>query len=174
MFVTWRCLRVRPSRLLDAVTALTQPLTQVFVKDGYGCECDLWSVGVIMYEMLVGFPPFFADDPMATCRKILGWKTTLTFPSDCNVDPMAADLIRKLLCDAKDRLTIEGLKAHPFFDGVDWGTLRSSPPPFVPKLKGPIDCQYFDEFPADPPPKQTAKGAGPQDSNSPDFLAWVG
>lgn len=38
------------------------------MKKGYGIECDWWSVGAIAYEMMVGFPPFYSDDPMTTCR----------------------------------------------------------------------------------------------------------
>ena len=38
------------------------------MKRGYGMECDWWSVGAIAYEMMVGFPPFYSDDPMTTCR----------------------------------------------------------------------------------------------------------
>ena len=108
----------------------------------------------------------------STCRKILGWKTTLSFPSDCNIDPVAADLIRNLLCDAKDRLNMSQIKAHPFFNGIDWDNLRSSPPPFVPKLKNTTDCQYFDDFPTNPAPR--SKASPPEDAKSPDFLAWVG
>ncbi|EPS66632.1 hypothetical protein M569_08143, partial [Genlisea aurea] len=42
---------------------------EVLLKRGYGMECDWWSLGAIMYEMLVGYPPFYSDDPMTTCRK---------------------------------------------------------------------------------------------------------
>ncbi|KAE8692184.1 putative serine/threonine-protein kinase ndrA-like isoform X2 [Hibiscus syriacus] len=42
---------------------------EVLLKKGYGMECDWWSLGAIMFEMLVGYPPFYSDDPMSTCRK---------------------------------------------------------------------------------------------------------
>ncbi|KAG1335440.1 putative serine/threonine-protein kinase 38-like [Cocos nucifera] len=43
---------------------------EVLLKKGYGMECDWWSLGAIMYEMLVGYPPFYSDDPITTCRKL--------------------------------------------------------------------------------------------------------
>jgi serine/threonine protein kinase len=43
---------------------------EVLLKKGYGMECDWWSLGAIMYEMLVGYPPFYSDEPMSTCRKV--------------------------------------------------------------------------------------------------------
>ena len=44
---------------------------EVLAQQGYGQECDWWSMGVILYECLVGYPPFYADEPMQTCRKIV-------------------------------------------------------------------------------------------------------
>ncbi|KAL8092989.1 hypothetical protein AgCh_035027 [Apium graveolens] len=46
---------------------------EVLLKKGYSLECDWWSLGAIMFEMLVGYPPFYSDDPMTTCRKVHPW-----------------------------------------------------------------------------------------------------
>ncbi|XVE53871.1 hypothetical protein DITRI_Ditri03aG0036400 [Diplodiscus trichospermus] len=46
---------------------------EVLLKKGYGMECDWWSLGAIMYEMLIGYPPFYSDDPITTCRKAHPW-----------------------------------------------------------------------------------------------------
>ena len=55
---------------------------EVFMKNvGYSMECDWWSVGVIMFEMLIGYPPFCSESPNETYRKIMNWKQTLIFPN---------------------------------------------------------------------------------------------
>jgi len=53
---------------------------EVFAQTGYGQECDWWSLGVIMYECLVGYPPFYAEDPMSTCRKNCQLEEDFGFP----------------------------------------------------------------------------------------------
>ena len=47
---------------------------EVLLKKGYGKECDWWSLGVIMYECLVGYAPFYADDSVSTCKRIVRWR----------------------------------------------------------------------------------------------------
>lgn len=87
--------------------------------------------------MLVGFPPFFSDEPSVTCQKIIHWKKTLIIPGDANLSPAATDLIKKLICDADRRLGSNGVaevKAHPFFEGVNWGKIRETTAPFVPEV----------------------------------------
>jgi serine/threonine kinase 38 len=58
---------------------------EILQRSGYGKEVDWWSLGVIMYECLVGYPPFYADDPVSTCRKIMAWRTSLVLPREVRV-----------------------------------------------------------------------------------------
>ncbi|KAL6048652.1 Serine/threonine kinase 38a [Balamuthia mandrillaris] len=121
---------------------------EVFMQKGYGKECDWWSVGVIMFEMLCGYPPFCSETPTETYRKIMNWKETLQFPDEVTLSPEAKDLILRLCCDRSERLTFEELQAHPFFEGIDWNSLRNpeSRPPFIPQIDFPEDTQNFEEY----------------------------
>jgi len=119
---------------------------EVFAQTGYGQECDWWSLGVIMYECLVGYPPFYADEPKLTCRKIMNWKQTLSFPSDAKLSPAAKDLITRLIADPSKRLEFEEMQKHPFFKGVDWTKLRATQAAIVPTVTSEVDPQNFDKF----------------------------
>jgi len=119
---------------------------EVFAQTGYGQECDWWSLGVIMYECLVGYPPFYAEDPMSTCRKIVNWKKTLVFPQEARLSPHAYDLIHKLINDSSKRLNFEEIKAHPWFKGVDWDNIRKTKAPIIPNLTSEDDHSQFDKF----------------------------
>lgn len=77
---------------------------EVLLKKGYSFECDIWSIGVIMFEMIYGYPPFYADDPIKTCQKIVRYKTFLEFPDDIKISPEAVDFLKCMLCDQKKRL----------------------------------------------------------------------
>jgi len=119
---------------------------EVFAHKGYGKECDWWSLGAIFYEMLVGFPPFMSDTPSECMHKIVNWRETFMFPKDSLVSEPAKNLIRRLLTDADQRLGLFGaheIKAHPFFTGIDWESLRSRKAPFVPQLCSPQDTSNF-------------------------------
>jgi serine/threonine kinase 38 len=111
---------------------------EVFSKQGYTETADWWSIGVIFYEMVVGYPPFFADEPSVTCQKILNWRKSLHIPREAGLSKEANDLIKKLICDPNERLGgrgVEEIKAHPFFRGVDWDNLRNSKAPWIPQVR---------------------------------------
>nr|CAB3461008.1 unnamed protein product [Digitaria exilis] len=122
---------------------------EVLLKKGYGMECDWWSLGAIMYEMLVGYPPFYSEDPMSTCRKIVNWRSHLKFPEEAKLSPEAKDLISKLLCNVEQRLGTKGaqeIKVHPWFRGVQWDKLYQMKAAFIPEVNGELDTQNFEKF----------------------------
>jgi len=123
---------------------------EVFARTGYDEMCDWWSLGVIMYECLIGYPPFYADDPMSTCRKIVNWQKTLVFPPEIKISADAKDLIQRLIQHSKSRLKFDEIKAHPFFKGVDWDNLRNSTAAIVPQVTSDVDTQNFDKFEEQP------------------------
>uniref|UniRef100_A0A6B0VH11 non-specific serine/threonine protein kinase n=3 Tax=Ixodes ricinus TaxID=34613 RepID=A0A6B0VH11_IXORI len=121
---------------------------EVLARHGYGQSCDWWSVGVILYEMLVGQPPFLANSPSETQYKVLNWEKTLQIPKVPELSPEGIDLILKLCCGADKRLGRNGadeIKAHPFFASVCFdGNLRKQPAPYVPKIRYAADTSNFD------------------------------
>ncbi len=136
---------------------------EVLEKKGYGPEVDWWSLGVIFFEMLVGYAPFCSKNTTDICYKVLHFNKYLNFPPQVEISDNAKDLILKLLSKSTDRLGKNGadeIKAHPFFNGVNWMKIREAKPPFVPQLKCDYDVQYFDHFePQEPfyPPKKIKK-----------------
>ncbi|KAI3915663.1 hypothetical protein MKX01_015488, partial [Papaver californicum] len=137
---------------------------EVLLKKGYGMECDWWSLGAIMYEMLVGYPPFYSDEPMSTCRKIVNWKTHLKFPEEAKLSPEAKDLISKLLCNVDQRLGTNGadeIKAHSWFKDVEWDRLYQMDAAFIPEVNDELDTQNFEKFEEADNQTQTSSKSGP-------------
>ncbi|XP_010541082.1 PREDICTED: serine/threonine-protein kinase tricorner [Tarenaya hassleriana] len=152
---------------------------EVLLKKGYGVECDWWSLGAIMYEMLIGYPPFYSDDPVTTCRKIVNWRNQLKFPEEARLTPEARDLICRLICDAESRLGSQGaeqIKAHPWFKDVDWDKLYEMEAAFKPEVNGKLDTQNFMKFDEVDSPKPGRTGSGPLRKMllTPQDLSFVG
>lgn len=156
--------RNRRALAYSTVGTLDYMAPEVLLKKGYGMECDWWSLGAIMYEMLIGYPPFCSDDPRMTCRKIINWRTCLKFPEEPKVSKEARDLICHLLCDVESRLGTGGvdeIKAHPWFQGVKWEMLYEMEAAYKPIVTGELDTQNFEKFPEVEDPQSTTPRVGP-------------
>lgn len=142
---TWR-----KTRRLMAYSTVGTPdyiAPEIFLVQGYGQECDWWSLGAIMYECLIGWPPFCSETPHETYKKIMSFERSLVFPDDIHISYEAEDLIRRLLTHSDQRLGRHGgadeIKRHPFFRGVDWNTIRQVEAPYIPKLSSITDTRFF-------------------------------
>lgn len=126
----------------------------------YGRECDWWSVGVFLYEMLVGDTPFYADSLVGTYSKIMDYRNSLHFPQEIDISHSAKNLICGFLTDRTERLGRNGvdeIKNHPFFKNDQWNfdNLRECVPPVVPELSGDDDTSNFDDVDKEDVPEES-------------------
>lgn len=123
---------------------------EIILNKGHGKAVDWWALGILLYEMLVGYPPFFSEDRMVLYQNILAGR--IEFPR--HVSKTARDLISKLLqADLSRRLgNLRGgsadIRKHPFFKGFDWNSLmtRKMTAPIEINTKGPADTSQFDDY----------------------------
>ncbi|XP_041109476.1 rho-associated protein kinase 2 isoform X4 [Polyodon spathula] len=152
------CMKMDETGMVRCDTAVGTPdyiSPEVLKSQGgdgyYGRECDWWSVGVFIFEMLVGDTPFYADSLVGTYSKIMDHKNTLNFPDDIEISKHAKSLICAFLTDRDVRLGrngVEEIKCHPFFKNDQWtfDTIRETAAPVVAELSSDIDTSNFDEI----------------------------
>eukprot|EP00922_Rhytidocystis_sp_ex-Travisia-forbesii_P049014 GHVS01072980.1.p1 GENE.GHVS01072980.1~~GHVS01072980.1.p1 ORF type:complete len:655 (+),score=99.17 GHVS01072980.1:253-2217(+) len=140
---------------------------ETIVGKGHGIPVDWWALGILIFEMLAGHPPFYDEAPVGIYKRILAGK--IDFP--IHIDSASRSLIRRLLvADPTKRLgCLQGgaqdVSAHRFYKGVDWQHCiqRLIPPPFVPAVRGPLDTSMFDDYPESKDDGSDAGGRGSGD-----------
>ncbi|VFQ87216.1 unnamed protein product [Cuscuta campestris] len=119
---------------------------EILLGTGHGFTADWWSVGVILFELIVGIPPFNAEHPQKIFENILNRKIPWPrVPDEMSTD--AQSLIDCLLTeDPNQRLGANGaaeVKEHPFFRNINWDTLARQKAAFVPSSENALDTSYF-------------------------------
>ncbi|KAL9103192.1 MAG: hypothetical protein Q9163_001758 [Psora crenata] len=128
------------------------------VMHRHGVAVDWWSLGILLYEFLVGQPPFWDNQPIKIYEKIVEGK--IKYPPSLSQE--AKELIGALCTiNPSQRLgnikqgDLQGaalVKAQPFFKTTDWDALyhRKMKGPIVPRVKGPTDASNFTDYDAPP------------------------
>ncbi|KAL2111162.1 hypothetical protein VUR80DRAFT_210 [Thermomyces stellatus] len=128
---------------------------EVIQNKGHTTAVDWWALGILLYEFLHGYPPFWHQNPMEIYKQIV--EKPVVFPREPATSPQAKDIIRQFCTvDRTRRLgNMSGgaarVKEHPFFEGVNWDDVyhRRNKGPIIPPVKAPDDSQCFERYPED-------------------------
>jgi len=139
--------RMRKTMSYSTVGTSNYMAPEILLEQGYGPEIDWWSVGVILYECIVGYAPFSCEDTTETCIMILEFQSTLDFPDEPQISDEARHLIKNcLLVDQKSRKGYDDIVKHPWFKGMDFNAVRNHKAPWIPDLNDEVDTTNFDDF----------------------------
>ncbi|KAF5102547.1 hypothetical protein D0Z03_000396 [Geotrichum reessii] len=124
---------------------------EVLQGRSYDYTIDYWSLGCMLFETLAGYPPFAGSTTDETYANLQNWTTTLHRPQYEDGRYVFSDrtwnLVQRLITSPAKRFrSFDEIKQHPYFSDIDFETLRTSAPPFVPQLDSDTDAGYFDDF----------------------------
>ena len=86
------------------------------LSGNYGIECDMWSLGCLLYCLLCGYPPFFGDNTDQILKMVLDGKFVYDDEEWENVSKSAKNLVNQLICKPEKRLSASEALAHPWFE----------------------------------------------------------
>jgi len=125
---------------------------EIIQSKGHGKAVDWWALGILIFEMLAGYPPFYDENPFGIYQKILAGR--LEWPQ--HFDAHAKDLVARLLeADRTKRFGClkdgaQDVKKHKWFSKyIDWTKVYQCKvkPPYVPRFKSANDTSNFDKYP---------------------------
>jgi len=127
---------------------------EILLSKGYNKSIDWWALGVLIYEMTAGHPPFFSESTIKTYEKIV--IGDVKFPAHFTSE--LKDLVRSFLqVNLSKRLgNLRGgaleIRSHKWFQGINWLDVfhQRGTPPFIPPTKGPGDASQFDDYQEEP------------------------
>ncbi|GJQ86005.1 hypothetical protein Trydic_g14949 [Trypoxylus dichotomus] len=130
---------------------------EIILNRGHDKSADFWTLGIFIFELLVGNTPFKTNDPsyMKTYQLILRGIANVNFPKW--MSNHSIEIVRKLCKPVPtDRLGCQrgganDIRKHRWFDAFEWEKLaeKKLKPPFVPKLSNSLDCRYFETYKPD-------------------------
>ncbi|GAA5918223.1 hypothetical protein JCM6882_003016 [Rhodosporidiobolus microsporus] len=151
----YKSIRMADARYADSVVGSPDYMAiETLRGQSYSYGVDYWSLGCILFEFLAGFPPFSGATADETWTNLKNWSRVLRRPHYdrpedriFNLSDEGWDAITCLINHKERRMsTLDQVRAHAFFRGVDWPTLRDRRAPFIPALDSEIDAGYFDDF----------------------------
>lgn len=127
---------------------------EILLSKGYNKSVDWWALGVLTYEIVAGYPPFYSENTIKTYEKIVS--AIVKFPT--NFSPDLKDLIRNFLqVNLSRRLgNLRGgawdVRHHKWFEDINWLDMyyQRQLPPYIPKSGGPGDASNFDDYDEEP------------------------
>ena len=91
-------------KLYSFVGSVDYVAPEVLSFEGYDHTIDWWSIGTILFEMLVGYPPFYSESEAETHLKIKDWRNTFYIPEEASLSAEAVDLLKRLIEDPGKKL----------------------------------------------------------------------
>lgn len=163
--------------LLKSMVGTPQYMAPEVYEAEYGPGADIWSLGIITYECLVGIVPFHGgqcqgrDAIKVIRKKVADHSNVLTeqlvkAKARGFVGRVAENFLVRIICAHQKRLDAEACRSNPFFAGLDFAQLHILQPPIIPSVRAPDDTKHFDDFKFKP---LSGAGSGAKDVS----MEWV-
>jgi len=124
---------------------------EIIQSKGHGLSVDWWAMGILIYEMLVGYAPFFDENPLGIYQKILSARIPLSSISDKAARSLVKGFLER---DRTKRLGcmrggVAQIKTQKWFANIDWNAVLQgqAQPVYIPVVSGESDTTNFDEYP---------------------------